>query len=235
MQVTHRVGAFDHNHIARAEHTVREFHTGSLACRPTCHTLVMHEFSAADLDAYASRAVDKITTLARRASRFGTIVLLFAVLACGVGFLLGLQAFGSDSTGWWIIGGFGVVVGVGSALLGRWRLGSVKRHVPELVGEVRTMLTDGRQAGARLIDTFVVTDPQGAERFEARIDSSNGIELTRTLWGYKGLVGSGTQAFARLTSAVSALTSYPLLALLSVLTALGFCGLSVIFLLVIAF
>ena len=51
-------------------------------------------FSAADLDAYASRAVDKITTLARRASRFGTFVLLFAVLACGIGFLLGLAACG---------------------------------------------------------------------------------------------------------------------------------------------
>lgn len=195
----------------------------------------MHEFSAADLDAYATRAVDKITSLARRAARFGTVVVVFAVLACGIGFMLGLEAFGRDSTGWWIVGGFGVVVGVGAALLGRWRLGSVKRHVPELVGEMRTMLADGRQAGAKLIDTFVVTDQQGTERFTARVDSSNGVELTRTLWGYKGLVGSGTQAFARLTSAITALTSYPVLALLSVLTALAFCGLSVIFVLVIVF
>lgn len=189
----------------------------------------MHEFSAADADRYATMAVEKITALAGRAAKFGTAVLVFAVLTCGVGFLLGLAAFGNDATGWWIIGGLGVIVGVGAALLGRWRLGSVKRHVPELVGEVRTMLSDGRQAGAEFVEVFVVDDSASGS------PTSSGMELTRTLWGYKGMVNSGTQTFGRLTAAITSLTSYPVLAILAVLTGLAFCGLSLIFLLVIAF
>lgn len=189
----------------------------------------MHDFNAADIDRYASIAVEKITALARRAAKFGTAVLLFAVVTCGVGFLLGLAAFGRDSTGWWIVGGIGVVIGVGAALLGRWRLGSVKRHVPELVGEVRTMLSDGRQAGNQFIEVFVVNDG------EPGAAPSGGMDLTRTLWGYKGIVNSGTQTFSRLTAAITSLTSYPMLAVLSVLTGLAFCGLSLVFLVVIAF
>jgi len=187
----------------------------------------MHDFSAGDVDRSAQIAVEKIKTLAGRATGFGTKILMFAVLTCGIGFLLGLAAFGRDSVGWWLVGGFGVVVGVGSALLGRWRLGSVKRHVPELVGEVRTLLTDGHQAGNQFVEVFIVDD---ADR-----GAGTGIELTRTLWSYKGIVNTGTQSFGRLTSAITALTTYPMLAVLAVLTGLGFCGLSLIFLLVIAF
>lgn len=188
----------------------------------------------ADIDQYATRAVAQVTALARRASRFASLIALFAVVSCVGGFLLGLAAFDDGRNVWIAIGGFFAVVGAGAALLGRWRVGSVKRHVPELADEVRTLLTQGRQA-TQLIDTFQVTDADGTQHYQARIDGAGAVEVSRTLWGLKGIVGTGTQTFARLTATITALTTYPLLALMAVLISLVFLGLSAIFALVLLF
>jgi len=188
----------------------------------------------AELDTYSSRAVAHVTVLARRASRFAALVALFAVVSCVGGFLLGLTALDGGRNAWEVIGGFFAVVGAGAALLGWWRVGSIKRHVPELATEVRSLLAEGKRA-TELIDTFQVTDDDGTQHFQARIDSSGAVDVTRTLWGLKGVVGTGTQTFARLTSTITALTSYPLQALMAVLISLVFLGCSAIFALMLLF
>lgn len=191
-------------------------------------------FSMADLDAYATRAVTQVTALARRAARFASAVAVFVVVSCVGSFLLGLSALDDRRDAWMTIGWFFGVVGVGAALLGRWRIGSVKRHVPELAAEVRSLLTQGHQA-TQLIDTFSVRDASGTEHYQARLDSAGAVEVSRTLWGLKGLVGTGTNTFARLTATITALTSYPLLALVSVLISLVFLAWAGIFALILVF
>lgn len=189
-------------------------------------------FDPADLDRHAARAVEQITALAKRATRFASRIALFSVIASGGGFLLGLAAFDS-STGWIVIGGVFAAISIGAALLARWRVGSVKRHVPQLVGEIRTLLGQGRQAGTQVIETFAVQSPDGTLHYEADIGSAGAIGLGRTMLGYRGLIGGGTETFARLTSTITALTTFPVLALIAVLTALVFLGLSFIFVIVI--
>lgn len=191
-------------------------------------------FSMGDIDQYAGRAVAHVTALARRASRFASVIAVFAVVCCVGGFLLGLAALDDTRNVWIVIGGFFAVVGAGAALLGRWRVGSVKRHVPELADEVRALLTQGQQATV-LIDTFQVTDPDGTQHYQARIDNAGAVEVSRTLWGLKGVVGAGTQTFSRLTATITALTSYPLLALMAVLISLVFLGCAAIFALLLLF
>lgn len=188
-----------------------------------------------DLDAYAARATERIGILARRATRFATAVLLFVVVAVVGGFLLGYAALDGSRNVWLVLGGFFGVWALGAALIGWWRIGAARRHVPELTAEFRSMLGQGRQAGSRVLETFVVTDADGNEHFEARLDSTSTIGMGRTLWGYKGLVGTGTEAFGRLTATITALTSYPLLALVAVLISLVFLALAPVWLLVLLF
>ncbi len=74
----------------------------------------MHEqFSMAELDAYSSRAVAQVTALARRASRFASLIAAFVVVSCVGGFLLGLAALDRTRNAWIVIGGFFAVVGAG--------------------------------------------------------------------------------------------------------------------------
>ena len=185
-------------------------------------------FDAGDLEEHARRAVAQIAGLARRAARFATTILVFTVASCVIGFVLGWQAF-DGSTGWAVLGGFFAVVAIGAALIGRWRVGSVKRHVPALVDEMKGLLFYFHQATTEVIDTFVVEHPDGTHHYEARVDGTGAFDLGRTMLGYRGMVGDGTQAFGRLTATITALTSYPILALTAVLISLVFVGLSVIF------
>ncbi len=191
-------------------------------------------FSMAQLDIYTTRAVSQVTALARRAARFAAVIAIWVIVVCVGSFLLGLAALDDRENVWIVIGGFFAVVAVGAALLGWWRVRAVKRHVPELAGEVRSLLAQGRQATA-LIDTFQVTDEDGTRHYQARLDSSGAVDVTRTLWGLKGVVGTGAQTAARLTATVSALTSYPVLALVSVLISLVFVCWAAIFALLLLF
>ena len=189
-------------------------------------------FSAADLDAHAARATGQITLLARRASRFATLILGFVAVAVIGGFLLGYAALDGKRNVWLVLGGFFGVWALGAALIGRWRVGTVQRHVPELANEFKSLLSQGRHAGTEVLDTFLITDADGNQHFEARLDQAGALGMGRTLWGYKGLAGSGTEAFARLTATITALTSYPMLALIAVLISFVFVGLSVIWLII---
>src|SRR5689334_9616831 len=90
-----------------------------------------------------------------RVTRFSTKLLIgVAVVSIG-SFLLGVAALeGGIRSVWLVLGGAFCVIAVGSALIARWRIGGVGRHVPSIASEVRTLLTDGRRDAVEVIEQF---------------------------------------------------------------------------------
>ncbi len=152
-----------------------------------------------ELDALVQRTVDTVTMIANKAARFSTKLLLGVVLVCATGFALGIAALSGLSSGMqqvWIVLGlvFGSIA-IGSAFVARWRLGAIKRHVPELANEVRSLLGDGRDSTRTVIETFAVdADGDGeADMFE---DRGSPIVLSRQMYGFKRIAGSGLESSA---------------------------------------
>ncbi len=187
-----------------------------------------------ELDQLVQRTVDTVTMIAGKAARFSSKLLLGATIVCVAGFLLGVAALSGGVQKVWIV--LGIVFGsiaVGGALLARWRVGSVKRHVPELAAEVRTLISDGRDSTRTVIETFAV-DADGDGTRDVFEDGSSAIVLSRQMYGFKSLVGSGLESSARLTAAVTAITSFPALVLAAILISMVFGFLGFIFLIALA-
>ncbi|MEM9040397.1 MAG: hypothetical protein AAGD33_10930 [Actinomycetota bacterium] len=174
-----------------------------------------------DLDALARRAVDSAMVLVRRASSLGLGVLLFATVAAIGGFLLGLAAL-SDGirTVWIVLGGFFMVVAIGTVLTAVLRLRSVRRTSDELVVEVREFLdrnVTGRQA---VIDTVALNED----------DPDRGVvDMSRSFVSFRSQLVGGIGQFRRLGMALTAVTSFPGLLAISVLVSFVFVLLAVIF------
>lgn len=189
----------------------------------------------AEIDELVRRTVATVTMIADKATAFATKLLLVAAVVCVGGFLLGIAALSGGIETVWIV--LGIVFGtlaVGGALLARWRVGSVRRHVPELADEVRTLISEGRDGTRTVIDTFVVgadVDPDG-ER--AGQPDGSAIVMSRQMYGFKNIVGSGLDHSARLAGAVKALTSFPGLVLGAIVISLVFGFLGLIFLIALA-
>lgn len=187
-----------------------------------------------ELDQLVQRTVGMVTMIAGKAARFSTKLLLGALIVCGGGFLLGLAALSGGIRQVWIV--LGIVFGsiaVGGALLARWRVGSVKRHVPELADEVRTLISEGTGSTRTVIETFAV-DADGDGTRDVFEDRGSAIVMSRHMYGFKGLVGSGLENSARLTAAVTAITSFPGLVLGTILISMVFGFLGFIFLIALA-
>jgi hypothetical protein len=187
----------------------------------------------AEIDELTRRTVATVTMIADKAARFATRLFLVAAVVCVGGFLLGIAALSGGIEKVWIVLGivFGTIA-VGGALLARWRVGSVRRHVPELADEVRTLVSEGRDTTRTVIDTFVVDADGDGDR--DGMTGGSAITLSRQMYGFKGMVGSGIESSARLTAAVTALTSFPGLVLGAIAISLVFGFLGVIFLLALA-
>lgn len=186
-----------------------------------------------DIDRLAERAVATVTTIATRAAAFSTKVFLGAAIVCVGGFLLGVAALSGGIEKVWIVLGivFGAIA-VGGALVARWRVGSVRRHVPELADEVRTLISEGKDTSRTVIDTFVVDADGDGER--DGFGGGSAIVLSRQMYGFRNVVGSGLESSARLTAAVTALTSFPILVLAAIAISIVFAFLGVIFLIALA-
>ena len=200
----------------------------------------------AEIDELVRRTVATVTTIADKAAAFATKVLVVAAIICVGGFLLGVAALSGGIQTVWIV--LGIVFGsiaVGGVLVARWRIGSVKRHVPELADEVRTLLRDGRPGSRAVIDTFVV-DPDtdvgtgigprpGTERVDrgVRTDGS-AILMTRQMHGLRNVSGAGLEGTTRLAAAVTALTTFPFFLLGAMVISLVFGFLGLIFLIALA-
>jgi hypothetical protein len=187
-----------------------------------------------ELDELVQRTVDAVTVIAKKATRFATKLLLGAAIVCVGGFLLGVAALSGGIQQVWIV--LGIVFGsiaIGGALLARWRVGSVKRHVPELANEVRSLITDGKDSTRSVIETFAV-DADGDGTRDVFEDGGSAIVLSRQMYGLKNLAGSGLESSARLTAAVTAITSFPALVLGAILISMVFGFLGLIFLIALA-
>lgn len=184
-----------------------------------------------DVEQLVRRAVDSITRIARKAARFATLLLLATVVVCVGGLLLGVAALSDGIETVWIVLGtvFGTIA-VGSAATARWRVGSVRRHAPELAREVRTIVTDGSDSSRTVIETFAVDDPAGT----GEPGRGSAIVMSRQMHGFRGAVGSGLDGSVRLAAAIRALTTFPLLVLTAVAISMVFAFFGAIFLLALA-
>lgn len=188
-----------------------------------------------DADQIVRRAVDAITTIAGKAARFATKLLLAAVVICVGSFLLGVAALSGGIEAVWIVLGvaFGSIA-IASAAVARWRVGAVRRHVPELAEEVRTLIAEGHAPARTVIETFTVEPDSAGGPGGARPGTGSTIVMTRRMSDFRGAFGSGLDRTARLGAAVTALTSFPILVLGTVAISLVFAFTGVIFLLALA-
>ena len=188
-----------------------------------------------EIDDMVQRVVHGVTTISGKAARFSTRLFLIALIICGGGFLLGVAALsGGIRTVWIVLGIFFGAIAIGGALLARWRVGSVKRHVPELADEVRTLVSEGRETGRTVIETFVVDGEGEGSGGDGGFASGSALVVGRQMYGFRGAVGSGLESSARLTSAITALTSFPGLILGAIAITIVFAFLGFIFLIALA-
>lgn len=187
-----------------------------------------------EIDELVQRTVDAVTNIANKAAGFAGKLLIATLVICVGGFLLGVAALSGGVRSVWIV--LSIVFGalaIGSAFVARWRVGSVKRHVPELVDEVRSLVSDGTAQTRTVIETFAV-DADGDGDRDVFDNGDSAIVLSRQMYGFKGIVGSGLESSARLSAAVTALTSFPGLVLAAIMISLVFGFLGFIFLIALA-
>lgn len=185
--------------------------------------------AVSELEQLVQRVVDTVTMIARKASRFALKLAIAVSVVCIGGFLLGIAALDGGVEQVWIV--LGVVFGaiaIGGPLLAMFRVGSIKRHVPELVNEVRSLISTGRETGRTVINTFDADDPNRPN------EGQSAIVLTRQVYGLRGAVSSGLEGSARLTAAVTAMTSFPIIVLSAIAISVVFGFLGVIFLIALA-
>lgn len=192
----------------------------------------------ADIDELVRRAVLTVTSITDRAAKFSTKVLLVVTLICVGGFALGVAALSDGIEQVWIV--LGIVFGalaIGSAFVARWRVGAVRRHVPELADEVRTLVTEDPERGRTVIESFVVDDGTSSDPAadgERGGGQGSAIVMSRQMGGFRSVIVPGTTQPVRLTAAVRALTSFPLLMLVALMITFVFGFLSFFFLIALA-
>jgi hypothetical protein len=180
----------------------------------------------ADIDDLARRAVGGVTRLAARAARFARKVFIAAVLVATASFLLGLAALdGGIRTVWIVLGlAFGAFA-IGAALLARWRLASIARHAGELITEVKSLLESGHPATRTVIDTVEADERQSG---------GSVLVVSREFSSLREAVGDRVAQFRNITSAVTAVTTFPGLILSAIGITVVFAILVPIFLLALA-
>ena len=188
----------------------------------------------AEIDELVRRTVATVTKIADRATAFATRLLIGTVVVCVGGFLLGVSALSGGVESVWIVLGivFGAIA-IGCASVARWRVGAVRRHTTELATEVRALITDGGDAHRTVIDTFVVDDDADPSD-PTTPGGGSAIVMSRQMHGFREIIGPGAGSAPRLTAAVMAMTSFPILALGAVLISLVFGFLGFIFLIALA-
>lgn len=183
-----------------------------------------------DIDEVVRRAVDTITMLAGRAAAFSTRVLLVTTLICVGGFVLGVAALsGGIETVWIVLGICFGSIAIGGAFVARWRVGAVRRHVPELVDEFRQLAS--RDATRTVVESFTVDSSDADGRPN---QGGSTIVMSRHLHGFRGAAGAGFAQSTRLNAALTALTTFPVLMIVAILISAVFGFLGLIFLIALA-
>lgn len=190
-----------------------------------------------DVDRLVQRAVAGITSIAARAARFSTRLLLMTLVLCVGGFALGVAALsGGIETVWIVLGIVFGTIAIASAVLARWRVGSVKRHAPELANEMRALVTSGNPADREVVEVFTVDDPVAASGMHVSTDGETGsaVVMSRQMYGFREIPTRTLENSARLSEAIRAVTTFPALVLAAVLISLVFGFLSFFFLIALA-
>jgi hypothetical protein len=174
----------------------------------------------------ADRAVATITRLAQRVTQAATLLLIGAIVICVGSFVLGMAALsGGIETVWIVLAFFFGAIAIGCALRARLRIGRVRKHVPEIAGEIRGLVADGRSD----VITIVVQDddlaPGGALEISRGMSNMQSMRRVRS----EGLANS-----ANFADAVRAITTFPWLAIVTVLITCVFAFLGLIFLIALA-
>jgi hypothetical protein len=180
-----------------------------------------------EIEALVESTIRAITRIADRVTHYTTFLLIAATVVAVGSFLLGLAALsGGIRTVWIVLGIAFAAIAIGAAFTARWRIGSVRRDVPALATEVRSLLSDGKRNTLMIIDQF-----QEDERDSA---AESAIVVSRRVLALRGLAADGLSSSAKLTSAITAITSFPGLALAAIAITAVFGGLALIFLLALA-
>ncbi len=183
-------------------------------------------FGLDDLDRLAERAVDTVLSLVRRGLALGGGVLIIATFCCGGGFLLGLAALsGGVRTVWVVLGGFFLVVGVGSVIVAMWRLRSVGKGTRALVDEVRALIAGDRRTEKVVIETIETSEESKDEGV---------VALSRQFFELRDTIGDRHDQFRAVASALHAVTTFPALVALSTVVSFAFAGIGLLFLIALA-
>jgi len=172
------------------------------------------------------RAVATITRLATKVARWATLLLLGSVVICVGSFWLGLEALSGGIESVWIVLGFVFgAIAIGCALIARWRVARVRRHIPEIAADIRTLVADGRSD----IVTIVIPDEDLAKG--SALELSRGMSTTQSM---RSVSSQGLANSANFAQAVRAITTFPLLAIATVLITCVFAFMGLIFLIALA-
>lgn len=179
-----------------------------------------------DNEGLVERTVASVTRIAARVTRAATWLLLTAVVIVGLSFWLGMEALsGGIESVWAVLGIVFGVVAIGCAALARWRIGRVRKNVPALAADIRTLVANGGQTATTVIDVFDDDDPSMR---------GSALGVSRSVVSIRGLAGHGLAGTAKLMEAVTAITSFPWLALVTIAVTSVFGFLALIFLLALA-
>jgi hypothetical protein len=179
------------------------------------------------LDDIAERAVALLLGLLRRASALAGGVLIFAVLACAGGYLMGIAALdGGLRTFWIITGGLLAVWAIGSVVASMFRLRAVRKGSDMMVEEVRSLIGGDSNSERTVIETVESTEGS---------DDEGIVQLSRQFFSLRDVVKDHPAKFRQLSMALAAITTLPGAMALATVIGFGFAGLSVIFGLILVF
>jgi len=179
------------------------------------------------LDDLAERAVEVVLGLLRRANALAGGVLIFAICACVIGYLLGIAALGGGLRTFWIIaGGAAALWAIGSVLASMFRLRAVRKGSDMMVDEVRSLIGGDVQSERTVIET--VESTEGA-------DDDGIVQMSRQFFSLRDVVKDHRSNFTQLSMALASITTLPAAMALATVIGFAFAGLSVIFALILLF
>lgn len=188
---------------------------------------------ASDVDQLVQQITAWLTTVTRRAGRIARAVLVVVAIVSITSFSIGLAALdGGMRTVWIVLGAAFGIVAVGAVVVAWWRVSSIRRHVPEIAGDVRTMLSDTTDHSRTVIESIVIDRDGDGDR--DRPNSGTALVVGREMFQFREVIGTGAETSARLTAVMTAVTSFPVLLVVGFLIAVVFAFLLVIFLFALA-
>ncbi len=183
--------------------------------------------SGAPLDELARRAVGALLALLRRANAFAGGVLIFSIVACIGGYLLGIAALDDGARAVWVVlGGVFAAWSIGAVLVAMWRLYLVRRGSAALVGEVRSLIGGDLDSQRTVVETVEVS--------EDSVDVGV-VQVTRQFSSWNDLVKGRGASYAHLSLALRSITTFPGLMALATFIGFVFLAVSMIFLLILIF